>query len=121
MIKNVRIAGKTARATHDRNALPLAIVRVGCGGNLFGIELDVIAYKKIEVTVPVVIEKGTARAPTNLLLPETGFARNIRKSSISIVVEEDVMPPEGAKQVVPSIIVVVADTDAGLPACNSQP
>ena len=41
--------------------------------------------------------------------------RDIGKRAVSIVMEENVVSPEAAEQVVPSIIVVVADADAGLP------
>ena len=88
--------------------------------NGFRIQLDVVADEKIEVAVPVVIEKRAARAPAALLLAKPGFLRDIGKRAVSVVVEENVVAPETAKQVVPSIVVVVADADAGLPAGAAQ-
>ena len=68
------------------------------GGNLVRIQLEVIADKEIEVTVPVIIEKSTACAPTNLCLVEAGLVRDIGERAISIVVKENVVSPEAAKQ-----------------------
>jgi hypothetical protein len=70
------------------------------------------------MTIPVIIEKSTARTPTDLFLVKSCFASNIREGSISVVVKQNVMPPERTKQIVPSVIVVVADADTGLPTSN---
>ncbi len=75
----------------------------------------IIANKKIEVTVPVVVEESTACAPANLLLIKAGFVSDIGKRAISVVAEKNVVSPETAKQIIPSIVVVVANADAGLP------
>src|SRR5689334_5660596 len=42
--------------------------------------------------------------------------RDIREGPISIVVKQDVVSPEAAKQIIPAIVVVIADANAGLPA-----
>src|ERR1035438_1942959 len=56
------------------------------------------------------------------MLPiKPGLMSYIGKGTVSVVMKEDVMSPETAKQIVPSIIVVIAHTDAGLPACAPQP
>ena len=84
------------------------------------IQLEIIADEKIEVTVPVVVEEGTACAPTNLRLVKAGFVGDIGKRAISVVAEKNVVSPEAAKQIVPSIIVVIAYADAGLPTGTRQ-
>ena len=87
---------------------------------LIEIELDVIAHEKIEVSIAVVIEKSAAGAPVNLFVVETSFAGYIGERAIAVVVEQDIMSPEAAKQVIPSVIVIVADAHSGLPPGASQ-
>ncbi len=84
------------------------------------IQREIIANKKIEVAVPVVVEKSTACAPANLRLVKAGFMRDIGKRAISVVAEKNVVSPETAKQVIPSIIVVIAYADTGLPTGTRQ-
>ena len=87
---------------------------------LVGIELDEVADEEIEMAVAVVIEESAARAPAAFLLVEAGLPRDIGKRSVAVVVEEDVVAPEGAEQVVPAVVVVVAHADAGLPAAATN-
>src|ERR1017187_1911973 len=77
VIKNVCVAGKAARAAHDGNTLPLAIAHVAGGGNLVRIQLDVVTHKKIQVAVPVKIEKGAAGTPAALLPIKPGLVSYI--------------------------------------------
>jgi hypothetical protein len=42
--------------------------------------------------------------------------RNVGEGAVAIVVKKNVVSPEAAEQIVPAIVVVVADADAGLPA-----
>ena len=120
VIQNIRVARKSARTAQDGNALPLAVMRGIGRRNLVRIELEVIAHEEIEKAVSVVVKKRAAGAPANVLLIEPGFLRDICKCAVPIVMEEDVVSPETAEQIVPTIIVVVADADAGLPTRPSQ-
>ena len=45
---------------------------------------------------------------------------NIGKRAVSIVMKEAVMPQEATEKVVPSIVVVIAHADAGLPSGQPQ-
>ena len=97
--------------------------QAGCAGRVGsfgGIELDVIADKKIEMSVAIVVEEGAARAPADLFVVDSSFPCDVGKSAVAVVVEEDVVSPEAAEQVVPAIVVVVADADSSLPASASQ-
>src|SRR6266704_1847201 len=114
--ENVGVAGSTTRAAHDGDAFPLALGGLGLGGSFFRVELDVIADEKIEAAVAVVIEPGTAGAPADLFVVDAGFAGDIGKGAVAVVVKEDVVSPEAAEEVVPAVVVVVADANAGLPA-----
>ena len=120
VIKDVRIARKPARAAHRWHALPLAEFRVIRRRNRLRVKLDVVADEQIEMAVPVVIEKGTAGAPAILLLVKACLPSDIGKRAVSVVVEENVVAPEAAEQVIPAVVVVVANADAGLPSGASQ-
>src|SRR5208282_3879090 len=87
VIKEVGVSRKTARAAHGGNAFPLANGRLGGRRSFFGIEFYVVADEKIEVTIAVVVEPSAARAPANLFVVNAGFAGDISKRSISVVVK----------------------------------
>src|SRR5256885_946901 len=114
--QNVGVAGQTARAAHYGNAFPLTLRRVSLGGSFFWIELDVIADKEIETAVAVVVEPRTSGSPADLFVVDAGFARDISEGAVAIVVKKDVVSPEAAEEIVPAIVVVIADADARLPA-----
>src|SRR5208337_3208872 len=120
VVQDVRIAGKSARATHGRHALPLAKTHLIQGQWLIGIKLDEVAHEEIEMTIPVVIEKRATCAPPTVLLVEAGLACHIAKGSVSVVMEENVVTPERAEQVIPAIVVVVAHAHARLPSGPSK-
>ena len=85
-------------------------------GSFGRIELDVIADEEIEMPVAVVVEPGAAGSPADLFVVNAGLAGDVGESSVAVVVEQDVVSPEAAEQIVPAVVVVVADADAGLPA-----
>ena len=121
MVENVCVPRQTARAAHGGDTFPLAETHVVGGGNLVRVQLDEIAYEKIEVAVPVIIEESAASAPTDVLLGKARLMGNIGKGAIAVVMKENVMAPEATKQVVPSIIVEIAHADAGLPTGTPEP
>ena len=120
MIENVGISRKSPRTAHDGNALPLAIGGIAGGRNRRGIQLQVVANEKIEVTVPVIIEKGTPRAPANLCLVEAGFMGDVGKRAVSVVAKKNVVSPEAAEQIIPSVVVVIAYANPRLPTGTRQ-
>src|SRR5256885_12438191 len=79
-------------------------------------EVDVIADEKIEMAIAVVVEKSAAGAPADFVVVKTGFFRDVGERAVAVVAEENVVAPESAEQIVPAVVVVVADADAGLPA-----
>ena len=94
----------------------MAETHIASGNWLVRIKLDEVAHEKIEKSVSVVIEECAACTPAALLLRKAGLPGNIGKSSVPVVMKQYVMPPECAKQIVPSIVVVIANANAGLPA-----
>ena len=120
VVKDIGVAGESARTAHHRDALPLADRLRRRFGSFRRIELDVVADEKIEMSVAVVVEQGAARTPANMLLIDAGLLSDVGERSVAVIVEQNVVSPEAAEQVVPAIVVVVADADAGLPAGARQ-
>src|SRR5205807_2678720 len=71
------------------------------------------------IVVEIVGDRGDGIARAGL--ENTGFFRGVGKRAIAVVVEENVVAPETAEKVVPAVIVVIADADAGLPAGAAEP
>ncbi len=117
VIEDVRVAGQSARAAHRRNAFPLAQRGLAAFHRRFcGIELDVIADKKIEMAVAIVIDPGAARAPARFFAIQAGFFRHVGERAVAIVAKQNVVAPEAAEKIVPAVVVVIADANAGLPS-----
>ena len=114
--ENIGIARETARAAHDWNAFPLTGGGFVGRGRLCGIKLDVIADEKVEMAVAIIVEECAACAPAHMLVIDAGLASDIGEGAVTVVVKKDVVSPETAEEIVPSVIVVVADADARLPA-----
>ncbi len=47
---------------------------------------------------------------------EAGFLRDVGERAVAVVVKQNVVSPEAAEEIVPAVVVVIADADAGLPA-----
>src|SRR5438552_729986 len=92
-------------------------MRAGC---FRWVELDVIANEKIEVAVAIVVQEGTARSPTHLFVVQSGFPRYVRESPVAIIVKQNIIAPEGAKQVIPAVVVVVPYANPSLPSSARQ-
>src|SRR5438034_84477 len=116
--EDVCVPGKTPGAAHDRDTFPLAGQPLaGCLGR---VELDVVADKKIQMPVAVIIEPGTACAPANPFVVNAGLAGHIGECAVAVVVEQDVVSPEATEQIIPAVVVKVAYRDAGLPSRASD-
>ena len=72
------------------------------------------------MAVAVVVEPGAARSPAILFVVNPGLAGDVGESPIAVVVKQNVVSPEAAEEIVPAVVVVVADADAGLPAGARQ-
>src|SRR5438874_10037307 len=119
-VEHIRVAGQTARATHHWNPLPLAHGRIVAAGILCGIKLDVVADKQVEMTVAIEIEECASGSPANLRIMDSRFVGNVGKRAVAVVVKKDIVSPETAEQIVPAVVVIVANAHAGLPAGASE-
>src|ERR1700689_2163281 len=72
------------------------------------------------MAVTVVVEKSAARVPACRRLQQTYLLRHVRKGAIAVVAEQSVLAVVADEEVVPAIIVVVANTAALAPSAACQ-
>ncbi len=84
------------------------------------IEVDVIGDKQVEMAVAVVVEEGAAGVPPCLRLQQARLLRDVGEGAVAVVAVEDVLAEVADKEVVPAIIVVIADTAALTPSCAGE-
>ena len=60
-------------------------------GMRFQIERQVIADEQVEVAVPVVVDKSTARAPQRPVLQQARIGGDIREGAVTIVAVEHIL------------------------------
>ncbi len=68
------------------------------------------------MAIAVIIYKSAAGGPADIVMPKASLARDVCEGAIAIVVEENVMSPEGDEQVDEAIVVVVTGADSLSPA-----
>ena len=66
------------------------------------------------------LDERASRAPPHAFVIHAGLPSHIGECSITVVVKKNVVSPETAEQIIPSIVVVVSHANAGLPACARQ-
>src|SRR5437867_10022437 len=80
-----------------------------------GIEVDVVGYKKIDLTVAIVIDERTARVPALTsactACGDPGLPGPICKFPVAIVVPQNTVTPIGDEKVVPPIVIVISRAD----------
>src|SRR3569623_1473181 len=68
------------------------------------------------MAVAIVVQKAAAGAPTAFRLLQARLFRNVGESSISVVVDKNVVSPESAEEVVPAVVFVIAHAKPSLPS-----
>src|SRR4029079_19416148 len=78
------------------------------------IEVDVVGRKKVEPAIAVVVEKRAPCSPANLVARHSRGARDVLESAVSLVAIEAILPPIRDEEIIPAVVVIVADA-CGLP------
>src|SRR6185437_10962646 len=68
----------------------------------------------------IVIEESATGSPADLRIVHTGVACYIGKRPVAVIVKKNVVSPKTAEQIIPTVVVVIADANAGLPASPRQ-
>src|SRR5208282_5529445 len=99
-------------AGHDGDVCKRPIVIVVKENAGLGIYRNVNVWPAIVVKVVRHCGDRIARAG----LENPCFFGDVAEGAVAVIVKQNVAPPKGAKQVVPTIVIVVANADAGLPS-----
>src|SRR6185312_14567618 len=108
------------RATDHRHALPVAGRFLAANRNFLLVVFEVMADEEIEPAIAVVVDPGATRSITVARMPQFGALRYVFELAITFVVEQDVLPHAGDEQVVPAVVIVIADRHAGRPHAASK-
>ena len=84
------------------------------------VEVDVVADEEVEVAVLVVVEEGAAGVPAQAVLEEAGLFGDVGEGAVAVVAVEGVLAVVADEEVVPAVVVVVADA-AGLAPAGCAP
>src|SRR5258708_40249132 len=68
------------------------------------------------MAIAIVIQKCAAGPPAIFFIVHAGVLGYVGKSAVAVIVKQNVVAPETAEEIVPAVIVVIADAHAGLPA-----
>ena len=107
---------QAARTAHHRHPFPQASRAAARLGRVLRIEINVVRNEEVEAAVAVVIEKSAARGPARVLVPQASLARHVSEGTVAVVVQQNVVAPEGNEQVHEPIVVVIASADSLPPA-----
>src|SRR5579884_2203159 len=124
VVKRARLFGQSQRAAGNRHALELAHLAFSTRRALFKIKVDVAGNEQVESAVAVVINEGAARREARAGLPKARLFRDVRKSTVAVVMIEAVCRrgftgrqiakhhPAGDKDIQPAVAVVIVECDA---------
>src|SRR3954469_16375687 len=112
---------QAAWTTFHWHAFPVAVNVLARYRRVLERKAHVVRHEKIKVSVPVVVEETASGTPTGLLIQKAGGLGYISKRSIAVVAIEAILPKIGAEDVLKTVVIIVANTDAGGPAHSFQP
>src|SRR5947207_10743479 len=84
------------------------------------IQIDVVSDEEIKFAVSVIIHEGAARIPAFSIATDASFVGDVSERAVSIVVIKHVLPKIADDEIVPSVVIVVADADTLSPAVVNQ-
>src|SRR6202162_2768339 len=80
------------------------------------VQVDVIANEKVEPAIAIVIDKRTAGVPTRALARHARLLAYVGESPVTIVVIQNILAVIRYEQILPPVVVVIADANALAPA-----
>src|SRR5271157_1045947 len=119
VVEDVLPTLETRRSTRDHRALVQAWARFRHGSRC-QIEVNIVGDEKIQAAVAVIVNKGAAGVPSRALARHAGLFADVGERAVAVVVIEDVLAEVGNEQVIPAVVVVVADANALPPAGVAQ-
>src|SRR5258708_24744143 len=115
VVKNILAALKSSRTAGDHHSFVEAWA--GFGHWRRGqIHIDVVSDEEIQPSVAVVIYESAASVPARAFSRHSRFLADIGKRSVAIIVVKNILAVVSNTQIVPAVVVIVADANASCPA-----
>ncbi len=115
VIQNVFAALQSRRSARHHYALVKARARFRHGRSR-QIEIDVVGDEQIEFAVAIVVDERAACVPARAFARHSCLLADVGEGTVTIVVVQNILAEVGNEQIVPSVVVVVADAHALPPA-----
>src|SRR5215813_1906691 len=109
-----------ARPALDRNSLPHATAVLPGYRHMFERKSNVVGNKQIEMPVAIIIDEAASRTPACIFVQQACGFRDIRKSSITVISIQTVLPEASDENVIESVIVVIGNANARTPPSRLQ-
>src|SRR6266403_3283882 len=116
-IDDISAARQASRPTKDSNALPQAAGVFARRSGVCKVEVRIIRDDQVELPVPIVIHEGAAASPSLSITSDTRCVCHLFESALAVVVEPVFSVVRDVK-VLPTVVIVVADTHALAPAAR---
>src|SRR3954468_20691612 len=102
------LLGGAVRTAEDRRSIADTHRVLAANRNLLGIENQVVRHEEIEPAVAIVVDPGATRSVACAFVQEPRLFGDFPERAVAFVMEQDVLPPTGDKDVVESVVIVVA-------------
>src|ERR1019366_383748 len=104
VIQPADLLRKSRRTAVDRNAPVIAARVLPADGHSRLVEDVVMRNEKIQPAIAIVIDPGAARAIARSRMDQPGLLRHVRKRTVAVIVEQNVLAPAGDEDVVEAVV-----------------
>src|SRR5580704_3696676 len=115
VVKNIFPALQTRRTARYQHTFIKARTRFR-HGRCGQVHVDVIGNEKVEAAIAIVIDKRTTGVPTRAPARHTRPLAHVGESPVTIVAIQNILAVISYEQILPPVVVVVADANALAPA-----
>ncbi len=119
VVQRIRSVLQPARSAHHGNALPHARSPLPRERRGRDIKIHVVCNHQIQLAVPVVVHERASRSPCLFRSSNASFVTHVLKYSV-IIAEQTVVPVVRDVEIVPTIVVVIADAHSLPPPSRFQ-
>src|SRR5262249_49338691 len=119
-IQRMSSSGHSNGPTFNRDTFPVAIRVLSRNRRVFEREMHVVGNEQIEIAVAIIVNETASRSPTLLLVPKASTLGYVSKRAIAVVAIQTVLSEVSTKNVLETVVVVIADAHAGGPTRRLQ-
>src|SRR5258708_152227 len=119
-IERMLTGRQTSRSALDGYPLPTATTVLTRDQRVFQRKSYVVRNEQIEVPIAIVVHEAASGPPALLIAQKAGCLRHISECSIAVVAVENVLSKPGTKDVIKTIVVIVANANSAGPSNRVQ-